>query len=174
MAQVNTNKSQNRQPKRQQQDDVFSDIIALKRVAKVTAGAKRLRFTAVMVVGDKAGKVGIALAHGADAPEALRKATNKAKRKMIEVAIDPKRLTIPHRIEGKYKAARVLIKPARVGTGVVAGGAVRKVLEMAGYKNIVAKRLGTANPVVNAYCTFMILNNLRETNKNVQQPNKKD
>ena len=152
--------------------DYFSEIIALKRVAKVTAGAKRLRFTAVVVVGDKAGKVGLALAHGADAPEAIRKATQKATKKMIAVDIDPKRKTIPHRIEGKYKAARVLIKPARIGTGVVAGGAVRKVLEMAGYENIVAKRLGTANPIVNAYCTFWLLNNLREVEKNVSNTSK--
>ena len=92
---------------------------------------------------------------------------------MITVDIDPKRKTIPHRIEGKYKAARVLIKPARIGTGVVAGGAVRKVLEMAGYENVVAKRLGTANSVVNAYCTFWLLNNLRKVDNNVSDTTKK-
>lgn len=159
-------------PDEKKNTEFYSEIISLKRVAKVTAGAKRLRFTAVVVVGDKAGKVGLALAHGADAPEALRKATYKATKKMITVDIDPKRKTIPHRIEGKYKAARVLIKPARIGTGVVAGGAVRKVLEMAGYENVVAKRLGTANPVVNAYCTFWLLNNLRKIDNNVSNTSK--
>jgi len=151
------------------QEKLFNEIIELSRVAKVTAGAKRLRFKAVIVVGDKNGRVGIALAHGADAPEALRKATEKAKKKMIRVPIESKRRTIPHRLEGKYKAARVLIKPARSGTGVVAGGPVRKVLEIAGYQNVVAKRLGSSNPVANAYCTFVLLTKLRDMNRNVRK-----
>ncbi len=159
--------------KREEKDPYFNELIALKRVAKVTAGAKRLRFTVVVVVGDKNGKVGIALSHGADAQEAIRKAIDKAKRKMVEVPINLDRKTVPHRIEGKFKAAKVFIKPATVGTGVVAGGAVRKVLEVAGYENVVAKRLGTSNPIANAYCTFILLNNLREET-NVSKTTKKD
>ncbi len=155
------------------EENLFNELISLKRVAKVTAGAKRLRFTAVVVVGDKNGKIGIALAHGADAPEAIRKAIDKAKNKMVKVPIDKKRRTVPHRIEGKFKAAEVIIKPARVGTGVVAGGAVRKVLEVAGYENVVAKRLGSSNPIANAYCTFVLLNKLREEALNVSKPSKK-
>lgn len=155
------------------EENLFNELISLKRVAKVTAGAKRLRFTAVVVVGDKNGKIGIALAHGADAPEAIRKAIDKAKNKMVKVPIDKERRTVPHRIEGKFKAAEVIIKPARVGTGVVAGGAVRKVLEMAGYENVVAKRLGSSNPIANAYCTFVLLNKLREEALNVSKPSKK-
>ena len=165
-----------RRDNRNQDEALFNELIQLKRVAKVTAGAKRLRVAVVIAVGDKAGKVGLALAHGADAQEAIQRAIKKAKSKMIRVPIDAKNKTIPHRIEGKYKAARVILKPATVGTGVVAGGSVRKLLSLAGYENVVAKRLGTANPVVNAYCAFILLSKLRPDThvKKTSEDNKKE
>ncbi len=135
-------------------------LVTFKRVAKVTAGSKRLRMSVVVVVGDKNGHVGVALARGRDFPEAVNKAINKAARKMIEVPIVRNSKTIPFRIEGKFEAAKVMLKPAPEGVGLVAGGAVRKVLEVAGYENVVAKRMGAPNATANAYCTVSLLHKL--------------
>ncbi len=139
-----------------------SELISLKRVAKVTAGGKRLRFSAVVVVGDGKGKVGIALAHGKEASDAIRKATEKAKNRMIEVPIDERSHTVPLRVETKYRSAKVVLKPAPVGVGIVAGGTVRKVLTVAGYKNVVAKQLGASNAIANAYATLYALYKMKE------------
>jgi len=141
-------------------------LVTFKRVAKVTAGAKRLRMSVVVVVGDKNGKVGVALARGRDFPEAVNKAIKKAASKMVEVPIVRDAKTIPFRIEGKYEAARVMLKPAPEGVGLVAGGAIRKVLEVAGYENVVAKRMGAPNATANAYCTVALLHKLNKKSKN--------
>jgi len=153
--QAQTNNTQNT-------SKMFSELIVLKRVAKVTSGGKRLRFTAVAVVGDGAGKVGLALAHGKEAPEAIKKAMDKAKTKMVEVPMDTKSFTVPMRIEYKYRSARVMMKPAPAGVGIVAGGTMRKVLSVAGYKNVVAKRIGDANPIATAYATILALYKIKE------------
>ncbi len=141
-------------------------LITWKRVAKVTAGSKRLRMSVFVVVGDKNGHVGVALARGRDFPEAVNKAINKAYRNMIEVPINPKNKSIPFRIDGKFESARVMLKPAPEGVGLVAGGAIRKVLEIAGYENVVAKRMGAANATANAYCTVSLLHKLSQKVKN--------
>jgi len=156
------NNPQDPQNARKLRESVLSELVSLKRVAKVTAGGKRLRFTAVMVVGNGQGKVGIALAHGKEPAEAIQKAIAKAKNRMFEVPIDKRSDTIPFKIELKYRSARIIMKPAPQGVGIVAGGTMRKVLSVAGYKNVVAKQLGAPNPIANAYATIYALYKMKE------------
>ncbi len=140
----------------------FSEVIELRRVTKVTAGAKRLRFSAVVAVGDKKGSIGIAMGKGADPQEALQKAIKKAQSAVMLINWDIAKKSIPHRVEGKYKASSVIIKPAPIGTGVVAGGSVRKIVELAGIENIVSKSIGSSNSITNAYCAITALTKLKK------------
>ncbi|WKZ23824.1 MAG: 30S ribosomal protein S5 [Candidatus Dojkabacteria bacterium] len=173
--QQNNNQRGNRRPpfgqgNRQQEEKLFSELVALRRVAKATAGAKRLRFSAVLVVGDKKGKVGIAMGKGADPQEAIQKAMKKANSKLFSVEMNQERKTVTHRVEAQYKSSNVLIKPAPIGTGVVAGGSIRKVLELAGIENVVAKRMGAANSLTNAYCTILALTKLKQVKRGSKSP----
>jgi len=145
--------------------------VSIKRVAKVTAGAKRLRMSVLVVVGDKNGKVGVALARGRDVAEAVNKAIKKAIRKLIEVPITDKG-SIPFRIEGKLKSAYIVMKPAPEGVGLVAGGSVRNLFEVAGYRNVVAKRLGAPNPIANVYCALTLLHKLSKKAKDANKVSK--
>jgi small subunit ribosomal protein S5 len=133
--------------------------VSIRRVAKVTKGGKRLRFSAMVVVGDHSGSVGVGLGRGIDTKSAVEKgeriATKKIKR--IQLAGD----TIPHEILHKEGAAKVLLRPARPGTGVIAGSSVRTVLELAGVENVYGKLLGTTDAVASAYATFEALKSLR-------------
>lgn len=134
-----------------------NEVILVRRVAKVTGGKKRLRFSVVVAVGDREGQVGVALAKGADAQSAIAKGIEKAKKNFIHVPVTKDVKTIPHLVHAKFKAAEVLIKPGVKGSGVVAGGATRKVLELAGVENVVAKCLGSSNAIANALCTIRAL-----------------
>lgn len=133
--------------------------LPVRRVAKVTKGGKKLRFSTVVVVGDRNGTVGVALGRGADVRTAVaqgeRLATKAATR--IDLAGD----TIPHEVVHKFGAAKVLLRPARPGTGVIAGSSVRTVLELAGVDNVYGKILGSSDANGNAYCTFEALKTLR-------------
>ncbi|KKP78110.1 MAG: 30S ribosomal protein S5 [candidate division WS6 bacterium GW2011_GWF1_35_23] len=133
--------------------------LPIRRVAKVTKGGKRLRFSTVVVVGDHNGKVGVGLGRGVDVRSAVEKGERIATKSMkrIELIGD----TIPHEITYKYGAAQVLLRPARTGTGVIAGSSVRTVLELAGIDSVYGKILGTPEPNANAYCTFEALKALR-------------
>ncbi|MDD2496027.1 MAG: 30S ribosomal protein S5 [Tissierellia bacterium] len=130
--------------------DLKEKVISINRVTKVVKGGRNFRFSCLVVVGDENGHVGVGMAKAIEIPDAIKKAIQDAKKNLIEVPL--KDTTVTHEIIGRYGAGRVLVKPAKEGTGVIAGGPVRAVLELAGVRDVRTKCLGTNNPrnVVNA------------------------
>lgn len=133
-------------------------VINIDRVSRVVKGGRRFRFKALVVVGDKKTKVGVGVAKGQDVQAAIAKATNVAKKNLIEIALDGE--TIPHEAETKVTGAHVLIKPAAPGTGIIAGGVVRQVIGVTGIRNLSSKSLGSTNKVNIAYATVEALKGL--------------
>ena len=134
-------------------------LVAVNRVSKTVKGGRIARFTAIMVVGDGNGHVGYGLGKATEVPDAIRKGIEDAKKNMIEVSL--KGTTIPHEVLGIYGAGKVLLKPASEGTGIIAGGTVRAIVEIAGIKNIRAKCLRSSNPTNVVKATFEGLRSLR-------------
>jgi len=135
-------------------------VLDIRRVTRVVAGGKRFRFRATVVVGDQKGRIGIGLAKGADVAQAVEKGKRDAMKNLISVKLKDNR-TIPYEVEAKYSAARVRLKPAKAGHGLIAGGACRVVLDLAGVKDISAKILGrTSNKLTNALATLEALKQL--------------
>ena len=139
--------------------DLKEQLVALNRVSKTVKGGRIARFAAIMVVGDSNGHVGYGLGKAAEVPEAIRKGIEDAKKNMIEVSL--KGTTIPHEVLGEFGAGKVLLKPAAPGTGIIAGGVCRAVLELAGISNIRAKCLRSNNPTNVVKATFEGLKALR-------------
>jgi len=145
---------------RDQQDELTEKVIYINRVAKVVKGGRRFSFSALIVVGDGHGSVGVGLGKANEVPEAIRKGSTMARRQMIQVPM--KGGTIAHPVLAKFSAARIMIKPASHGTGVIAGGAVRAIMEAAGVTDVLAKSLGSRNPINVARATLDGLSSLRD------------
>ena len=146
-------------------------VVAINRVAKVVKGGRTFRFSAVVVVGDEAGHIGVGNGKASEVPDAIKKAIEEAKKNLIEVPIVG--TTIPHEFFGKFGSATVMLKPAAEGTGVIAGGSVRPVLELAGYKDIRTKVLGTNNPRNVVYATIEGLKSMQTIEKVAKKRGKK-
>jgi len=147
--------------------ELSEKLVALNRVTKVVKGGKNMHFRALVVVGDGKGHVGAGLGKAREVPEAIRKAGVAAKKNLIQVTF--KESTVPHEILAKYGSAKVLLKPAPPGTGVIAGGGVRAVIEAVGVKDILTKSLGSANPINVARATIMALANLRDPQETIER-----
>ncbi len=163
----NSNFNRNNQGGRnlsQPESEFFERVVQVNRVSKKTKGGDRRSLSVLVVVGDRKGRVGVGLGKAAEVQSAVRKATTYAKKHLISVPL--KGRTIPHTILVKYGAAQVLLKPAPVGTGVIAGGAVRVVVEAAGIHDVVSKSLGTKNKASNVYTTMEALKRLRRFKEN--------
>ena len=138
--------------------EIKEKVVAINRVAKVVKGGRNFRFSAVVVVGDGNGNVGMGNGKAAEVPDAIKKAIEDAKKNMIEVPIVG--TTIPHEFVGKFGSASVLLKPAPEGSGIIAGGSVRPILELAGYRDVKTKVIGTNNPRNVGYATMNALKNI--------------
>ena len=146
--------------KRKKDDQFIEKLIKLNRVAKVVKGGRRFSFSALMAVGDQKGNVGYGFGKANDVAEAIRKSVDKAKKNMVKVSI--KGTTIPHEITGGFKSASVLIMPAAPGTGIIAGGPVRAIMEAGGINDIMCKSLGSKNTMNILKATFNGLSNIMD------------
>lgn len=148
-----------RQGGRREKAEFDQKLLDLARVTRVVKGGRRFRFRATVVIGNRKGKVGVGVAKGSDVSDAMKKAYNDARKQMIEVVMKEK--TIPHEVLVKLGSAKVLLKPAKSGRGIIAGGAVRAVVELAGIRDIVSKSLGTSNKLNVARATIEALRGLK-------------
>jgi len=144
--------------------DLEEKVIEIRRISKKTQGGNQIRFSALVVVGDKKGKVGIALAKAPDVRNAISKALTSAKKRLVKIPLTG--TTIPFSVSEKFSAAKVLLKPAPPGSGIIAGGPIRVVLESAGVRDASGKILGTKNKISNVYATLKALERIDEISKN--------
>ncbi len=168
--QYGQNNRDNRDNRRNQRDNINPDepqfeeqVVNIDRVARVVKGGRRFRFRALVIVGDRKGKIGAGIAKGADVTSAISKAVDSAKKNMVNVTLYKE--TIPHEATAKVGGANILIKPASPGTGLIAGGVVRTILEVAGVKNALSKSLGSSNKINTAYATLAALQSLEPAKK---------
>lgn len=159
LKQVNKIKKNSRRSENSSDTKFIERLIKIGRVTKVTKGGKKLSFRAIVVIGDENGQVGIGVAKAEDVVNAFKKAKSDARKHLIKIPLT-KTLSIPHTVTGRFGACNIIIKPAVEGSGVIAGGAVRSVLEVAGIKNVIAKQLGSDNLLNNAQATICSLKRL--------------
>jgi len=155
------------------EEKIFQEyVVSIDRVARVVKGGRRFRFKALVAVGDGKQRVGVGVAKGQDVQAAVAKATDKAKKSLITFPVTDK-ASIPHDIEGKVGGAKVLIMPASAGTGIIAGGVMRSIINLTGVTNLLGKTLGSNNKVNNAYATIEALRTLVAKDQWLNQPAKK-
>ena len=154
-----TRSGKDRDESSREEDGIQERVVKISRVSKVVKGGRRLSFSAVVVVGDGDGNVGIGMGKATAVPDAVRKGVVKARNNMIKVPLEES--TIPHEVISKYRSSEVMLKPASAGTGVIAGGSVRAVVELAGIKDITTKARFSTNPVNTVKATFQGLKMLR-------------
>jgi|TARA_B110000967_G_scaffold209731_1_gene267353 small subunit ribosomal protein S5 len=159
LKQVNKLKKAPRRTERNRQVQLVERLIKISRVSKVTKGGKKLSFRAIVVIGDENGKVGVGVAKADDVVNAFKKAKTDGIKNLIQVPIT-KSLSIPHKVHGHFGACKIIMRPSIEGSGVIAGGAVRTVLEVAGIKNVIAKQLGSNNLLNNARAALNALDSL--------------
>jgi small subunit ribosomal protein S5 len=157
-----------RQPRPMEEKQFDERVIYVNRVARVVRGGRRFRFQALIVVGDHKGKVGIGISKGADVSAAVTKATEVAKKNLVKVSLY--KATLPHDVVGHVGGAKILLMPAAPGTGLIAGGVVRTVLEVAGVENVLSKSLGSSNRVNMAYATLSALEQMVPASKWIIKP----
>jgi small subunit ribosomal protein S5 len=154
------NRKRRRKPRRRREPKKYEErVVNISRITKVVKGGRRFRFSALVVVGDRKGHVGFGTGKAQEVPDAIKKAIQDAQRNLVKVPMYGK--TIPHEIVGKYSGGNVFLKPAVSGTGVIAGGAVRAVLELAGVEDILSKNLGSNTPINIVRAVFNAIDNLR-------------
>ncbi len=159
------NPSRGRGHRREKEPKEFDEeVLQIDRVTRVVKGGRRLRFRCIVAIGDRKGRVGIGIGKATEVVSGIKKAVAKAKNSLIKVPITDKD-SIPHEVKLKYKSAHLFIMPASPGTGVIAGGALRKILNLAGVKNVLSKNYGTNNKVVTAQASIMILQKLKPAKK---------
>lgn len=163
---------QPRQDKEREQSDLVEKLVAINRVAKVVKGGRRFGFAALVVVGDGKGRVGTGHAKSKEVPEAIKKATEAAKRRMVRVPLREGR-TIHHDVHGHYGAGKVILRTAPAGTGIIAGGPMRAIFEAVGIQDIVAKATGTNNPHNMVKATFEALKNIQSPRQIASRRGKK-
>ena len=163
-----------RKPRRdlEREKEFEERVVTINRVTKVVKGGRRFRFAALVVIGDKKGRVGFGTGKANEVPDAIKKAIEDAKKNVFNVAI-VNGTTIPHEIVGKFGAGEILLRPASEGTGVIAGGAVRDVLELAGFSDILSKCLGSRTPVNMVSATINALQNLKTIEETARLRDKK-
>lgn len=164
------NSSRRQAPKENTEEKQFDErTVEIDRVARVVKGGRRFRFRALVIVGDKKSKVGVGSAKGADVTAAVSKATEVAKKHLIDVSLY--KGTLPHEVSSKVSGAKILLKPASPGTGIIAGGVVRTVLEVAGVSNALSKSFGSSNKTNIAYATIKALESLKPANQWITKKN---
>ena len=157
--------------RQENESELNEKVVAINRVAKVVKGGRTFRFSAVVVVGDGAGHVGVGNGKASEVPDAIKKAIEDAKKNLVEVPIVG--TTVPHEYIGKFGSARVVIKPAAEGTGLITGGSVRSVLELAGYRDVKTKVLGSNNPRNVVYATIAGLQSMETIEQVAKKRGKK-